>query len=297
MTARVRLLAVLLMSLSLLAWPASHLAPVRAASGPSGLPTTFRFGVSASPSNSGIYGWMPNSGVPWNYAYQYLSGGTNTNSGWETWNSSGQFALYYANGAASHNYIPVFSYYELLNSNGTCGSCGEGQKDLSNLNNASLMNSYFANFRLLMQRLGSGTYGGITGFGKTAIVHVEPDLSGYAQQAVLNNGNCYGYCTAQGNNPSYLKASVAASGDADAQGYPNTYQGFNWALLHIRDTYAPSVKLAVHISDWAAGADVGSSTDPNLNATSLGQTAGSFAAQSGITGVPSGTSSYDLLFN
>src|SRR5947209_16127907 len=272
MTARVRLLAVLLMSLSLLAWPASHLAPVRAASGPSGLPTTFRFGVSASPSNSGIYGWMPNSGVPWNYAYQYLSGGTNTNSGWETWNSSGQFALYYANGAASHNYIPVFSYYELLNSNGTCGSCGEAQKDLSNLNNASLMASYFANFRLLMQRLGSGTYGGIAGYGKTAIVQVEPDLSGHAQQAVLTTASsCYGYCTAQGNNPAYLTAAVASSGDADVSGYPNTYQGFNWALLHLRDLYAPNVRLAFHVSDWATAIDIGSNTSSTVDASSLGQ--------------------------
>jgi hypothetical protein len=240
---------------------------------------------------------MPNSGIPFDYAYQYLSGGVNTGSGWETWNTSGQFALYYAQGAASHNYIPVFPYYELLQSNGTCGSCGENQKDLSNLNNASVMSSYFANFRLLMQRLGSGTYGGISGFGKTAIVHVEPDLSGYAEQAVLNSGSCYGHCTAQGNNPSYLKASVASSGDADVQGYPDTYQGFNWALLHIRDKYAPNVKLAFHISNWAAGGDIGSSSDPSLNASGLGQTAGSFAAQSGITGVPSGTSSYDLLFN
>jgi hypothetical protein len=271
--------------------------PAFAAPVPSGLPSHFGIGLAASPDNTGIYGWMPNSGIPFDYAYQYLSGGVNTGNGWETWNSSGQFALYYAQGAASHNYIPVFSYYELLQSNGSCGSCGEQQKDLSNLDNASVMSSYFANFRLLMQRLGSGIYGGITGFGKTAIVHVEPDLSGYAEQAVLNNGNCYSYCTGQGNNPAYLKAAVASSGDADVQGYPNTYQGFNWALLHIRDLYAPNVKLAFHVSGWATGQDVDSSSSTSLDATSLGQEVGSFAAQSGITGVPSGTSTYDLLFN
>ena len=93
---------------------------------------------------------MPTSTIPWDYAYQYLSGGVNTNSGWETWNSSGQFPLSYAQGAAAHNYIPVFPYYELLQSSGTCGSCGENQKDISNLNNAGLMNAYYANFALLM---------------------------------------------------------------------------------------------------------------------------------------------------
>ncbi len=255
---------------------------------PSGLPTHLGIGLAAHPDSSGIYGWMPNSHIPWDYAYQYLSGGANTGSGWETWNGSGQFALYYAQGAASHNYIPVFSYYEMLQSNGSCGSCGEAQKDLSNLNNAGTMASYFQNFALLMKRLGSGTYDGIAGFGKTAIVHVEPDLSGYAEQSVLDNSKCYGYCAGQGNNPALLHAAVASSGDGDVAGDPDTYQGFNRALLHLRDLYAPNVRLAVHVSGWATIKDIGSSTDPTLDATALGQEAGSFAAQSGA---------YDLIFN
>ncbi len=257
----------------------------------------FGIGLAAHPDSTGINGWMPNSGVPWSYAYQYLSGGVNTGGGWETWNASAQFPLFYANGSASHGYIPVFPYYELLQSNGSCGSCGEAQQDLSNLNNAATMSSYFQNFTLLMQRLGSGSSGGIAGFGQTAIVHVEPDLSGYAMQAVLNNASCYGYCTAQGNNPANLRASVASSGVAEVSAYPNTYQGFNWALLHLRDLYARNVQLAFHISDWATGIDIGSNTSATIDATSLGQQAGSFAAQSGISGLPAGTSSYDLLFN
>src|SRR5581483_3970207 len=72
---------------------------------------------------------------------------------------------------------------------------------------------------------------------------------------------------------------------------------FNWALLHLRDLYAPNVRLAVHVSDWATGTDISTATSSSLDANALGQQAGSFAAQSGISGVPSGTSSYDLLFN
>ena len=126
------------------------------------------------------------------------------------------------------------------------------QKDLSNLNNVATMSSYYQNFILLMQRLGPGTYNSIAGYGKTAIVHVEPDLSGYAMQAVLdNNGHCYSYCTAQGNNPAYLTAAVQNTGVSQVAAYPNTYQGFNWALLHLRDLYAPNVLLAFHISGWA----------------------------------------------
>ncbi len=274
-----------------------RLGPAHAASAPSGLPTHLGFGLAASPDSTGVQGWMPSSGVPWDYAYQYLSGGVNTGNGWEVWNAQGQFALYYAQGAASHNYIPVFSYYEMAQSNGTCGSCGEAQRDLSNLNNASTKKSYFATFRMLMQRLGSATTGGITGFGKTAIVQIEPDLSGYAQQAVLNSGTCYGFCSGTGNNPALLKAAVAGSGDPDVGAFPNTYQGFNWALLHLRDLYAPNVLLAFHVSDWAAGSDIGTSTSSTLNAGALGQSVGAFAAQSGINGLPAGVKGYDLLFN
>jgi hypothetical protein len=257
----------------------------------------FGIGLAAHPDSTGLYGWMPDSGVPWSYAYQYLAGGVNTSSGWETWNASGQFPLYYAQGANSHGYLPVFPYYELLQSTGSCGSCGEAQKDLANLNNASLMSSYYQNFLLLMQRLGPGTSGGIAGYGKTAIVLVEPDLSGYAMQAVLSTGSCYSYCTAQGNNPAYLKASVQSSGAAQVAGYPDTYQGFNWALLHLRDLYAPNVLLMLHISNWATGTDIGSNSSTTLDATALGQQVGSFAAQSGISGVPAGLSTYDLLSN
>jgi len=263
---------------------------------PTGLPAHLGIGLAAGPTTAGIYGWMPNSGVPWDYAYQYLSAGTNTGHGWETWNTGARFPLYYAQGAASHNYIPVFSYYELLQSNGSCGSCGEAQKDLSNLNNAATMASYYQNFALLMKRLGSGTYDGVAGVGKTAIVHVEPDLSGYAEQAVLDNKKCADYCTGQGNDPALLRAAVKGSGDGDVAGYPDTYQGFNQALLHLRDLYAPNVLLAFHVSTWGTITDIGSDTRTTLDANALGQEAGSFAARSGAAATP-GTSAYDLVFN
>jgi hypothetical protein len=64
--------------------PVASAAPV-----PTGLPTHFGLGLAAHPDATGIYGWMPDSAIPWDYAYQYLSGGVNTGGGWETWNSGG----------------------------------------------------------------------------------------------------------------------------------------------------------------------------------------------------------------
>lgn len=113
----------------------------------------------------------------------------------------------------------MFTRYEINASNGPCNACGETQKDLANLASASTMSAYYQNFTLLMQRLSAGNYGGIQGFGKTATVHVEPDFSGFVQQAATND------------DPSTVPASVASSGVADVAACPNTYQGFNCALL------------------------------------------------------------------
>jgi hypothetical protein len=252
---------------------------------PAGLPSHFGFGLSAGQGDT----WMPQSGSSWDYRFQYLVGGVNTGSGWETWNPNGTFALNYANESAQHGIIPMFPYYELLQSSGPCGSCNENQKDLANLNTASLMQAYYANFALLMKRLGPGTYDNIKGFGRTALINIEPDFSGgYAMQAVNNNGVCFGFCTGQGNDPSLLKAAVASTGFADVATYPNTYAGFTKALAHLRDLYAPNVVLGLEISPWATGTDIGTDTSPTTNATALGQQVGVFLNKAG---------GHDLLFN
>src|SRR5947199_7149432 len=132
----------------------------------------------------------------------------------------------------------------LLQSNGPCGGCDEPSRDLANLDDTGVMSAYFADFTTLMQRLG-------TDFGGTTIVHVEPDLSGYANQAVLDNSRCAGHCTGQGNSATYLRSAVTRSGNLDVAGTENDFKGFVHALQHLRDRYAPNVLLAFHVSCWA----------------------------------------------
>jgi hypothetical protein len=122
-------------------------------------------GLANDPSD---LSWMTSSGAPWDARYQYLSGGVNTGSGWATWNSpAGAFALWYMQNSSSAGYVPIFSYYQLLQSAPATGSSEQAQ-DASNLTNTSTMNAYYADFALLMQQ--AHTYG------KTVIVQVEPDL-------------------------------------------------------------------------------------------------------------------------
>lgn len=244
---------------------------------PSGLPTHFGFGLEAGQGDT----WLPQSGIPWDYRYQYLAGGVNTQHGWETWNPNGTFALNYAAESDELGYIPMFPYYEIFQSDGNCKRCDENQKDITNLNTPSTMQAYYQNFALLMKRLGPGTYDGIKGFGKPVLINIEPDFSGgYSVQAV-NNGKCFNFCTAQGNDASFLEAAVASTGVAEVADFADTYVGFTQAIAHLRDLYAPNVLLGYEVSSWAMGNDIGLDTNPNLDATALGQRLGSFFSQLG----------------
>ena len=262
-------------------------------------PTTFGVGVQAANDSKTLQGWLPRTGAPIDYAYRYLGGGLNTGGirNWTEWEPHAAYPTSYATAAATRGYTPVFSYYTLLAAKGRCSStCGEAQRDLTNLNDPAVMALYFADFRTLMQRLGSGTYGGVTGFGGDAVVHVEPDLSGYVQHAALVSGRCFGFCSGTGNDPSLVRAAVRSSGDPVAAAYPDTWVGFNATLLKIRDLYAPKVRMAMHVSNWSTGYDLNSATGP-LDAVALGTRAGAFAAAAGASRSDGTHSTYDLLFN
>jgi hypothetical protein len=177
---------------SILVFPALPGAQARAAGTPA-LPTDrLQFGLANGPSD---LSWMTGSGVSWAYRYQYISGGVNTPGNWETWQDlslpAGQFALDYVTASHDAGYIPVFSWYEMLQSSPSSGS-NESDRDFNNHNDPTTMASYFASFSLLMQR--SAQAGG------TVIVQVEPDLWGYLQQR------------ARGASAASLPASVASSG-------------------------------------------------------------------------------------
>ena len=217
------------------------------------------------------------NGTKWDFRYQYLSAGVNTGNGWATWNTpAGQFATFYMDDSAANGYIPAFVYYMLLQSNGPGGN-GEGGTNLAHLNSPSTMSAYYADWTLLMQKVGA--------FKKTALIVVEPDLWGFMEQSVTHGSN----------SAASIPASVASSGAADAKAYPNNAQGFAWALLHIRDKYAPNAVLALHSSAWGSTIDVATNTDPSLNVASVAARDAQFLRTAGLSGNPSGVSSFDLV--
>ncbi|MEI6044946.1 MAG: hypothetical protein WCS37_11385, partial [Chloroflexota bacterium] len=235
---------------------AQNLPPV-----PTSLKSTFMLGLGNQPGN---FSWMTSSGVKWDARYQYLCGGVNTGTGWATWNSpAGMFATYYMDDSGTAGYLPVLTYYQMLQSSPATGAT-EGDKDFNNLNNPSTMNAYFADFKLLMDRSKV--------FGKTVLVHVEPDLWGFLEKL--------------SNDPNTISAAVASSGYADVVSYPNTVSGFAKALVALRNKYAPNVVLAFHVSPWASS--VGGLGNSIATAQSGAQEIANFYLKTGAN--------FDLLF-
>jgi hypothetical protein len=261
-TGRVRIrLWVLLLVASLVAFSFTSAAGQPASQQSAGrpaLPTQFGLGVSsANPA------WMIQSGIPWTYRYQYLTGGVNTGSGWANWNPNGSFVTNYLKDSERTKAIPVFTYYQLLVSKPSSGSTEAG-KLLSNLANPQTMFAYYSDYALLLRKLADTT--------QTVIVHLEPDLNGFAQQRVVQSDN----------RAASLPASVSNSGYAGLEDLPNHYQGFQQALIRLRDRIAPRVILATHVSAWSTGDDIGTNTNRELNVDDVAQKTTSFLESAGL---------------
>jgi hypothetical protein len=174
---------------------------------PHGWPKTLPIGLTDPPGDAAALRRHAGFGL----RYQYLAGGVNTGSGWSTWNPNGTFASMYVQDSWSHHVVPVLTYYMLLQSSPQGGD--EAQTDLMHLRDPQLMQAYWDDVRLLLQRVKGA---------KTVVVHVEPDLWGYLEQA----------------NATALAASFAQQ----------------WVSL--RNQLAPNVLLAYHMSGWGTQHDI-----------------------------------------
>jgi len=94
-----------------------------------------------------------------------------------------------------------------------------------------------------------------------------------------------------------MAASVSSSGYADAQGYPNNAQGFAWAMLHMRDKYAPNAVMAIHSSTWSGGPNIATEKRANLDVAAIARKEADFLNSAGLVGNPRGVSTWDLLSN
>ena len=212
--------------------------------------THFELGLMSSPGEAAS---LSASGA-FRFRYQYLAGGVNTGNGWATWNTNGTFVSNYVAESTAAGSIAVFPYYMLLQSNPAV-SGGEAAQDLSHLNNASVMTAYWADLRLFFQRAAGSA---------TVVLHLEPDLWGYIEQAASND------------NGATVPAKVGSLGITELAGLPDTAAGFAQGVLRLRDALAPNVLVAYHISDWGTMIDLHSSQTTDIQTDSLAAKAGRF---------------------
>jgi hypothetical protein len=159
---------------------------------------------------------------------------------------------------ASPPQIPMFTYSELLQTvNDDLGGENDGNAEVMATTNVSIMTSYFADWRFLLQQIGQNV----------AILHIEPDFWGYAQNA--------------GSDPTMIAAAVATANATDCVSLPNTIAGMGQCMVSMARTYAPNALVGLHASAWAAGADATLNTDPTFDVAGSAQQVAAFLRGAG----------------
>jgi hypothetical protein len=129
--------------------------------------------------------------------------------------------------------IPMITYYQLLQSSGVT----EGAPEVTQAaTNQTFMTRYFADWRFLLQQIGM----------TQALLHIEPDFWGYAQQHTVTSGG----------DATTLPAAVASANPTDCSSQPNTIAGMGKCMIAMVRKYAPKAMVALHASAWSTNMDV-----------------------------------------
>jgi len=166
----------------------------------------------------------------------------------------GAFARAFRDGAATRSEIPMFTYYELLQS---MPSPSEGDAEVQVVADRAFMARYLADYRFLLQQIGD----------TTAFVHVEPDFWGYAAQ--------------RGVACSAIPAAVATANPTDCAGQPETLAGLGGCFISMARKYAPHARVGLHASGWGTRIDVLQNGDPALDLAAEAKKLGEFLAACG----------------
>lgn len=178
---------------------------------------------------------------------------------WGCWQSDavppGEYLRRFLQRTAQDGQLPVITYYELLHSAGT----SEGAAEIEALKDVALMQRYYEDWRFVLQTIGA----------QKALLHLEPDLWGYAQKT--------------GQPPSAIAAAVASANPTDCPDLPNTVAGFGRCLIRMARTHAPNAKVGLHASAWATSVDVMQNDSPALDVAAVARTTATFLRAAGAT--------------
>jgi hypothetical protein len=204
---------------------------------PAGWPGVLQFGMADAPGGGPALA----QSMPGGIRYTYFSGGANTGTGWQSYNSPpGQYATFYFQECVANGLIPGMVYYMLLQSTPASGSTEEA-KDLSNFDNLATMQAWFADLTVLLKKAGAFPT-------QMMVMNVEPDFWGHVEQAATANGGV-----------AKVPGMVGSCG-GDVASYADNAAGLAQAIVHLRDLYAPNVRIGFNASIWGTGWDLLTST-------------------------------------
>lgn len=145
-------------------------------------------------------------------------------SSWPTWNSpDGAYITQVSANVKSIGAVPMFTLYQMA-------SRGEG--NLSAINDAGFMDGYWAQVKLMYQKIGAT--------GLPTLVNLEPDFWGFVLAG------------APGGDPTKQPARVSTVAECASQ--PDNVVGLAGCLMALGRTYAPKAKLGFPPSFWGRDA-------------------------------------------
>mgnify|MGYP002681903718 FL=1 len=200
---------------------------------PSVLPQRIGWGSNAWSETPG-QDWQVNSGVPWDFVYQYIT------YDWYVDGWGGNFVGRFVNQAWSKGYVPLISVYMILGLPPTCGESGTCYA--SKLQNPGAVSTYLAALEEAA-RQAQGT--------QPVILHLEPDFYGFMQQLSNMDERPAGV---QPDDPSSYPVAL------NVAGYPNTLAGFGQRMVDVVHATAPNALVAPMASMWATNQDPNSVT-------------------------------------
>ena len=212
---------------------------------PASLPQRLGWGTNEWNETPG-QDWQVNSGVAWDYVYQYIT------YNWETWGPT--FVKRFVQHAWDNDYIPMLTVYMVL---GTPPACGESSTCYAQkLQDSAFVQAYLASLQRAAQQAG-----GL----KPVIFNLEPDFYGYMQQLSNSSSRPTGV---KPDDPSSYPVAL------NKAGYANTLADFGRYLVDLIHSTAPNALAAPMASMWATNGDPQSVTSPE--AIQMGQRTAAF---------------------
>ncbi len=150
--------------------------------------------------------------------------------------------------------VPMFTYYQILQGSGV----SEGKPEVQTAaNDQAFMTRYFSDWRFVLQQIGT----------HKALLHIEPDFWGYAEQA--------------GSNPHNEPAKVAAANPTDCANQEDSIAGMGKCMIAMVRKYAKNAMVGLHASAWGTNYDVAGNTNPSFDVAGEAQKLGAFLTECG----------------